>query len=84
MCGWATNEFENVQITHTKHRRANDEPGLGVRWADNARRTDGPEYMCIEGRVEPLGRWQEFDKPNPDSIWISTGHLYDWVLDQQN
>ena len=78
-CGWATNQFEDVQITTSFWRRGSSTPGLEVSWQDKTPQTSHrPEWRCVTGYVEPScvddeGNGEEF-------ICISTGSPYQWTL----
>ena len=81
VCGLATKQFENVQITEHRDDGFRDTArGFGVEWMDKEPNTDEPEYRCITGFVRPICGWEDFG--NKDLICASTGHGYDWVIVQ--
>ena len=86
VCGLATNQFENVQIS--EHRDGDWRgtiPGLGVKWLDREPYTEGPEQRCVTGLLEPTCGWGDM---NPDAtdykapICISTSTVYQWSIRQ--
>ncbi|MEM6901241.1 MAG: hypothetical protein AAF583_15910 [Pseudomonadota bacterium] len=85
VCGWATNQFENAQVTKHRQGRWNKgatQTGLGVFWLQTEPRTDGPEHRCITGRIEPNCGWDWYDNRNENQICISTGTSFNWSVRQ--
>jgi len=86
VCGLATKQFENVQIT--EHRDGNwrgNTRGLGVRWLDGEPCTEAPEERCVTGFLEPSCGWETFDNHEEDYddlICLSTGHGFQWRINQ--
>ena len=80
-CGWATNAFENVQITNTRdegwRKFAN---GFGVDWLKAEPRTLQPEKRCVTGEIIPTCGWEILDQP--DEICLSTGHGFKYEIHQ--
>jgi len=83
-CGWATKQFENVQITVDKSlRHGSRAKGFGVIWLDEEPYTEKPEWRCITGVIEPISGWDDYP-PDDDLIILSTGHGFQWVIVQKN
>ena len=84
VCGLATKEFENVQIT--EHRDANwrgDANGLGVNWLDKEPYTEAPEQRCVTGFLEPTCGWETFDSDEYEELLcLSTGYSFEWRINQ--
>jgi hypothetical protein len=85
VCGYATNQFENLQITENRDRDWRDEPtaGLAVDWLEEETRTDGVEKRCVTGQIEPTCGWEHgLPGDNNDIICLSTGSIYQWKIRQ--
>ena len=81
VCGFATNEFENVQISDSRVGDWREtSAGLMVEWLDSEPRTNGPEQRCVTGLLEPMCGWDEYE--NTDLICRSTGSSYNWKIRQ--
>ena len=87
VCGMATRQFENVQITeHREGEWRDTSAGLGVHWLESEPRTREPEHRCVTGKLQPLGGWDFYEKQlagETDEIVVSTGHSYKWVIVQK-
>ena len=71
-CGWATNAFEDVQIT-VSLGRGPEVRGFEADWREGTAAIVDPEWRCVTGRIEPICG-------DPDALCISTGSPYTWVL----
>jgi len=75
-CGWATNEFEDLNLTVDHEGAARDgAKGLAVEWCENSAETRGPVRQCVTGTIEP-GYGQsadEADRKPGTNFAISTG-----------
>jgi hypothetical protein len=53
VCGWATNQFENLNITTSRNGIWGNSPGLGIDWLEMEPLTKRPERRCVTGLIEP-------------------------------
>jgi len=87
VCGYATNTFENSQISETRTADWRDKnSGLGVKWLDSADDIKTPEKRCVRGFLEPTCGWGDL----PDDldsyeapVCISTATTYQWSIRQE-
>lgn len=88
VCGFATNKFENVQITESEEIGLPSEvAGLSVEWLDTEPMTVGSKYRCITGVIEPTCGWKSYDEAqlaSKDYYCLSTGTIYQWGIRQTN
>jgi len=85
VCGFATKQFENVQITESRddNWRQKKVAGMGVEWLEQEPYTEAPEQRCVTGFLEPTCGWETFDTDEyEDLICLSTGHSYEWRINQ--
>jgi len=84
VCGFATKQFENVQITTSrKGAFGNNSVGLGVDWLDEEPGTKRPEPRCVTGLIEPTCGWKNgVPADDKDIICVSTGTIYQWSIRQ--
>ena len=87
VCGYATNQFEDVQITELPRRRFGDKGVvLGVNWSEKEPRTDGAEKRCITGMLVPIGGWENYEQKiagEPYDVFIDNASSgADWEIDQ--
>jgi len=84
-CGWATNEFEDLNITIGHEGAARDgAKGLAVEWCENEPKTRGPTLQCITGTIEPAygQSVDEADRKPGTMFAISTGSPFGWWMRQ--
>lgn len=85
VCGYATNQFENVQITQNRDRDWRDiqVAGLAVDWLEKEPRTRSAEKRCVTGLIEPTCGWENgVPADENDIICLSTGSVYQWSIRQ--
>lgn len=90
VCGYATRQFENVQIAEFRKVKRTDDEGavLGVAWSKHAPKTTGPEKRCITGEIIPKGGWDNYDRMvagEPYDIVVGGGSAdSDWKIHQKS
>lgn len=85
LCGWATNQFEDVNLTVNRGARKWD-AGLAVEWCDDAPETTRATYAYVSGTVEPAwGMTADAADGHPASLTdvvVSTGSAFSWAIRQ--
>lgn len=88
VCGYATNQFENLQITEFRKDGYGDEKGasLCVTWSKDEPTTNGPEKRCVTGKLEPKMGWENYERKiagEPHDLIISNACSgTDWEIQQ--
>ena len=95
VCGLATKQFENVEITVSRHHEKEwmisptglvSPTGLGVDWMREEPYTKEPEKRCVTGFIEPTCGWGGNIPQNNENyeapVCVSTGTVYQWSIRQ--
>ena len=85
ICGWATNGFEDSNLTLTSERTieslGDPDSGLGVVWCKGAPKQQKPAQSCVSGTIfaaDPTFR----DKSGSVEVTLDNSSTYPWRIRQ--